>query len=138
MPILYLVDEDLPKIVESDASNLGWGGTLKQVEEGTEKILQFTSGTWDPTKKNYSTIKKEIKYGWNCIYKFDIHLVYKQFLLRTDALVLKKVLTKEIKKLREVKFSTWQALFANFDFEVDHIKGEKNFLPDFLSREYLE
>ena len=34
LPILYLVDEDLPKIVESDASGIGWGGILKKTKEG--------------------------------------------------------------------------------------------------------
>jgi len=51
---------------------------------------------------------------------------------------MKKVLTKDIKKPREAKFSRWQALFANFDFEVEHIKGKENHLPDFLSREFIQ
>jgi len=51
---------------------------------------------------------------------------------------LQKVLTKDIRKAGEAKFSKWQALFANFDFKVEHIKGKENNLPDFLNREYLE
>lgn len=31
LPILYVVDDELPKIVESDASEAGWGAILKQV-----------------------------------------------------------------------------------------------------------
>ena len=47
LPILYVADDDLPKIVETDASNEGWGAVLKQVrikenkkksEEGTHVI----------------------------------------------------------------------------------------------------
>lgn len=34
-------------------------------------------------------------------------------------------------------FARWQALFANFDFEVKHIIGKNNCLPNFLRREYL-
>lgn len=51
---------------------------------------------------------------------------------------MQKVLSKNIKKSREVKFSRWQALFANFDFTVEHIKGKDNTLPYFHSREYIE
>ena len=51
---------------------------------------------------------------------------------------MKKFLTKDIRKAGEAKFSRWQALFANFDFDVEHIKGEENSLPDFLSREYIQ
>jgi hypothetical protein len=29
LPILYISDDDLPKIVETDASNIGWGAVLK-------------------------------------------------------------------------------------------------------------
>ena len=43
-----------------------------------------------------------------------------------------------IKKPGEAKFARWQALFANFDFQVEHIKGTENCLPDFLSREYIQ
>ena len=70
--------------------------------------------------------------------KFEIHLINKKFLLRTNASAMKKVLTKDIRRAGEVKFSRWQALFANFDFDVEHIKGEENSLPDFLSREYIQ
>jgi hypothetical protein len=33
LPLLYISDDDLPKIVETDASNLGWGAVLKQVRK---------------------------------------------------------------------------------------------------------
>ena len=32
LPILYLAYEDLPKILESDANNNGWGGILKKTK----------------------------------------------------------------------------------------------------------
>jgi len=48
------------------------------------------------------------------------------------------VLKKDIKKVGEAKFARWQPLFANFDFQVEHIKGKDNNMPDFLSREYIE
>jgi len=51
---------------------------------------------------------------------------------------MQKVLSKDIKKASEAKFARWQALFANFDFSVQHIKGENNSLPNFLNREYIE
>ena len=36
LPILYLCDEDLFKIFEIDASELGWGGVLKQQKYGQD------------------------------------------------------------------------------------------------------
>ena len=102
-----------------------------------EKIVQYASGIWSKSEKNYSTIEKEVKAAWNCVSKFSIHLVNKCFLLTTDARALDKVLSKEIKNPEDAKFARWQALFANFTFKVEHIKGSENCLPDFLSREFI-
>ena len=35
-------------------------------------------------------------------------------------------------------FARWQAHLAPFNFSIEHIKGETNSLPDFLSREYID
>jgi hypothetical protein len=51
---------------------------------------------------------------------------------------MNKVLNKDIKSPGDTKFARWQALFNNFDFSVEHIKGTDNSIPDFLSREHLQ
>ena len=48
------------------------------------------------------------------------------------------MLTKYIKKTGEAKFAIWQALFSNFDFDIEHIKGITNSIPNFLSRENIQ
>jgi hypothetical protein len=42
-----LSDPLAPKIVETDASDLGYGGILKQVQDNKEQILQYTSAHWN-------------------------------------------------------------------------------------------
>ena len=61
LPILYVVDDLAHKIVESNASNIGWGGVLKQKVGKDEQVVQFASGVWNPAELNYSTIEKEVK-----------------------------------------------------------------------------
>jgi hypothetical protein len=51
---------------------------------------------------------------------------------------MNKVLNKKVKKASDGKFARWQALFSNFDFDIEHIKGNENSIPDFLSREHLQ
>jgi hypothetical protein len=52
LPILHISDDDLPKIVETDASNIGWGAVLKQVrDKGKEEVIQFASGLWQAAEK---------------------------------------------------------------------------------------
>jgi hypothetical protein len=54
--------EDSFKIVETDTSELGYGGILKQkvLKSSHEQIVRFYPGVWNATQQNYSTIKKEI------------------------------------------------------------------------------
>nr|KYP70658.1 polyprotein [Cajanus cajan] len=43
LPCLYLPNPNLPKIVETDASDIGYGGVLKQRMHNTENCIAFTS-----------------------------------------------------------------------------------------------
>ncbi|XLU35113.1 hypothetical protein S245_071179, partial [Arachis hypogaea] len=60
LPCLYLPIPYAFKTVEADASNLGYGGILKQKLHDKECIIGFISKHWNSTQQSYSTIKKEI------------------------------------------------------------------------------
>jgi hypothetical protein len=50
LSLLHISKDELYKIVETDASNIGWGVVLKQVrphkDKHTKEIVQFASGLW--------------------------------------------------------------------------------------------
>jgi hypothetical protein len=94
-----LSDPLAPKIVETDASNLGYGEILKQVQDNKEQILQYTFAHWNDCKKNYSTIKKEILSIVLCITKFQSDLLNQKFLLHVDCKSAKEVLQKDVQNL---------------------------------------
>jgi len=128
-------------IVETDASEIGYGGILKQKLPNSkeESIVRFHSGIWLGPQKHYSTVKKEVLSIVNCISKFQDDLVNKKFLLRVDCKSAKEILQKDVKNLVSKQiFARWQAILSVFDFDIQYIKGEKNSLPDFLTREYLQ
>jgi len=87
------------KIVETDTSELGYGGTLKQVQENKEQILQFTSVHWNDCQNNYFTIKKEILSIVLRIMKFQSDLLNQKLLLCIDSKSTKKVLQKEVQNI---------------------------------------
>ena len=62
LPYIVIPSLDTFKIVKTDASDLGYGGILKQIakNDSKEQIVRFHSGSWSITQQNYSTIKKEI------------------------------------------------------------------------------
>jgi len=42
IPLLHLAIPLAPKIVETDASDIGYDGILKQIQDNKEQILQYT------------------------------------------------------------------------------------------------
>jgi hypothetical protein len=139
IPLLHLANPLAPKIVETDASDLGYGGILKQLQDNKEQIIQYTSAHWNDCQKNYSTIKKEILSIVLCITKFQSDLLNQKFLLRVDCKSAKEVLQKDVQNLASKQiFARWQAILSIFDFDIVYIKGESNSIPDFLTREFLQ
>ena len=138
LPCICIPHPNALLIVESDASNLGYEGILKQEYNNQVHIVKYHSGIWLGVQINYSTVKKEVLSIVLCISKFQSDLINKKFLLKIDCKVAKDILQKDVKNLVSKQiFATWQALLSNFDFEIEFIKGELNFLLDFLTREFL-
>lgn len=141
LPCLGIPNPDYFMIVETDASDIGYGGILKQKKtpNTAEQLVRYTSGVWNSAQKNYSTVKKEILAIVLCITKFQDDLINKEFLLRVDCKSAKDILQKDVKNLvAKLIFARWQALLSSFDFQIEYIKGKDNSLPDFLIREFLQ
>ena len=118
---------------------MGYGGILKQTLHGREVVVQYTSGHWNDTQKNYSTIKKEILSIVCCITKFQSDLLNQKFLLRIDCKSAKEILQKNVQNIASKQvFARWQAILSIFYFDIEFIKGNENSLPDFLTREFLQ
>ncbi|CAI0401283.1 unnamed protein product, partial [Linum tenue] len=139
LPCLHISDPFLPKIVEIDASDLGYGGILKQIQNDKELLVSFTSKHWNPTQINYSTVKKELLAIVLCISKFQHDLLNQNFLLRIDCQSAKYILEKDVQNLASKQiFARWQAILSIFYFDIQFINGSSNSLPDFLTREFLQ
>ena len=140
LPCLGLPHPNAFMIVETDASDIGYGGILKQrIDPKTEQLVRYHSGLWLGPQKNYSTVKKEILAIVQCISKFQDDLYNKKFLLRVDCKSAKEILQKDVQNLVSKQiFARWQAILSAFDFDIEFIAGEKNSLPDFLTREFLQ
>ena len=129
------------KIVQTNASNIGYGGILLQhvSPNSPEQIVYFHSGIWTPTQLNYSTIKKEILSIVLCISKFQSDLLNQKFLIRIDCKSAKHVLEKDVQNIASKQiFAHWKAILSVFDFDIEFIEGTQNSIPDFLTREFLQ
>ncbi|KAH1241632.1 polyprotein [Glycine max] len=102
------------KIVETDASDIGYGGILKQQVHGQEHVIAYTSKHWNPAQLKYSTVKKEVLAIVLCISKFESDLLNQNFLVRVDYKSAKDILQKDVKNLASKQiFARWQAILSN-------------------------
>ena len=140
-PCLGIPSVNSFKIVQTDASNIGYGGILllRVSPISPEQIVYFHSGIWTPTQLNYSTIKKEILSIVLCISKFQSDLLNQKFLVRIDCKSAKHVLEKDVQNIASKQiFAWWQAILSVFDFDIEFIEGTQNSIPDFLTHEFLQ
>lgn len=141
LPCIGIPNSKTNLIVETDASDLGFDGILKQLLPSTnkEQVVRYYSETWFPAQLNYSTIKKEMLAIVLSITKFQDDLFSKSFLIKIDCKIVKSVLKKDVKNLVSKHIiARWQSLLSRFDFEIEHIEWIKNYIQDFLTWEFLQ
>ncbi|XP_060195278.1 uncharacterized protein LOC132624529 [Lycium barbarum] len=73
LPCLTLANPNWQKTIETDASDIGYGGILKQLSpnDKQEYLVQFYSGKWNNSQKDYATVAKEILAIVKCVLKFQ-------------------------------------------------------------------
>ena len=136
---LYLPIPQALKIVEIDASDIGYGGILKQRVQTQEHVIGYTSKHWNSAQEKYSSVEKEVLAIVLCISKFQSDLLNQNFLIKVDCKSAKDILQKDVKNLSSKQiFARRQAILSVFDFEIEYIKGTSNSLPDYLTREFLQ
>ena len=96
---LALANPEAFKIVETKASNIGYGVILKQKYDNQEILIRFTSRTWNKFQLNYSTIKKHNVSIVLCISKFQDDILNQEFLLRVYCNSTKSILQKDVKNI---------------------------------------
>ena len=115
-----------------DASGVGLGAVLYQVQEGKERAIAFASRGLRPSERNYPAHKLEfLALKWAVSDKFKDYLYGNSFKVRTDNNPLTYVLTTA--KL-DATSHRWLASLANFDFEISYRSGKSNVDADALSR----
>ena len=141
MPCLGIPTINAFKIVEIDASDIGFGGILKQLvsPDSSKQIVCFHSGIWNITQIIYSTIKTEILSVVLCISEFQSDLLNQKFLLWIDCKSAKYVIEKDVKNIASKHiFARCQAILSVFDFDIEYIKGSQNAILNFLTYKFLQ
>ena len=131
---VFLFDPTAPTTVTTDASDVGVGAVLSQMQEGREVPIAFASSTLTPTQRGYSASERE---AWACVWaleRWEKYLLGRHFTLRTDHSALQTLLTSRTTKRESSKFPRWLARLAAFDFTPVYYPGQENKVADALSR----
>ena len=134
-PVLGFADYGLPFIVETDASELGLGAVLSQIQDGKIRIIAYASRGLhksEKNKSNYSSKKLELlALKWAVSDKFRDYLLGGEFILYTDNNPLTYLMRSS--KLPAVE-QRWAAALAAFNFEIKYRSAKHNANADALSR----
>ena len=131
---LAIYDPDAQTFVTVDASDVGLGAQLSQIQNGREVPVQFASHTLAPRERNFATNEKE---ALGCVWAtehWEKFLLGHHFTLRTDHGPLLSLLTQHSAKRKSAKFERWLERLSRFDYKIEYIKGERNCIADALSR----
>ena len=136
-PVLTHYRNDLPLVLEVDASPYGIGGCLFHVfENGDKKPVYFVSRSLLPAEKNYSQIDREALAIVFAVRRLHQFLYGRHFTLRTDHKPLLRILGEHTSLPNTVaaRLQRWAVILASYDYTIEHIKGTENVMADFLSR----
>jgi RNase H-like domain found in reverse transcriptase/Reverse transcriptase (RNA-dependent DNA polymerase)/Integrase zinc binding domain/gag-polyprotein putative aspartyl protease/Integrase core domain len=123
--------------VQSDASSAGISHALLQRQDGKFKVIAVGGRSFKKHEKVLSSCDSEL------IGIMDAIHCYRQFIhngrpfkILTDSLSMTYI--KNLSYEKSPRLTRYALLLQNLDFEIEHIKGTSNILPDFFSRYQLE
>ena len=133
-PILGLPDlspDSEPFQVHTDASDFTCGAFLTQIQNGSEKVLQYISRNFNDAEKKHSVTQKECLAVMFAVRSLCQYLLRKSFVIVSDHKPLQYLLQKTD---HTGKWARFQLELLGYDFSVKYIKAEKNCVADALSR----
>ena len=134
-PILAFPKPGLKYILDTDASDVGIGAVLSQVQEGKERVIAYASKKLNAQQQRYSVTRRELLAVITFMNHFRHFLLGQKFLLRTDHGSLRWIF--EFKDPRG-QVARWLEILAQYDFDIQHRPGNKHSNADSLSRRDYE
>lgn len=131
-PILAYPNFDKKFIISTDASNVGIGAVLSQLDENKfERPIYYASRSLSVHERNYSTIEKELLAIVYATEKFRYYVYGREFTITTDhnPLIYLNNIT-----ITSERLTRWRLKLAEYNFNIIYRKGKCNANADTLSR----
>ena len=131
-PILAFPDYQKPFILDTDASNLGIGAVLSQVQDdGHERVIAYGSRVLSKPERQYCVTRLELLAVVNFLQHFRPYLLGRHFTLRSDHGSLTWLHNF---KEPEGQLARWLEKLQEYDFTIVHRPGQRHSNADALSR----
>ena len=127
----YPINEGGEFILDVDASDVGLGGILHQVQGDRERVIAYASRALNRAESNYCITEKELLAVRFFIEYFRQYLLGRKFRVRTDHQAL--IWLFKLKEPRG-KIARWIEILSHYDFSVEYRPGHKQGHCDALSR----
>ena len=125
------IDEDIPFIVECDASDVAISASLNQ----NGRPVAFMSKTLSATERRYPAVEKEALAIIEAVRKWN-HLLSRQpFILITDQKSVSFMFdNRKRSKIKNSKIQSWRLELAEFSYTIQYREGKDNVVPDSFTR----
>lgn len=132
-PVLAIPDFSKKFIIQCDASNHAIAAVLVQKDDETDsdRPIAYISRKLRGAELNYSTTEKECLAVVFAIEKFRAYIEGFEFEVLTDHSALLWLFKQQNLTGR---LARWVMKLQQFDFDMKHVKGKNNVVPDALSR----
>lgn len=130
-PILALPDYNLPFRIHCDASNVGVGAMLTQLQNNSEKVIAYYSAKLTPTQQRYFTTEKECLAVILSLENFKKYFDGTHVTVFTDHASL--IWLNRFKESNG-RLVRWALRLQEFNITIQHKKGKHMQVPDALSR----
>jgi hypothetical protein len=129
--ILHHPDFSKDFYIFSDASLIGAGAVLMQKHGETLFPVSYASWIFIPAERNYSTTEREMLALVKAVRKWKGYFLFKKLEIHTDHKSLTGIMNL---KDPHGRIARWTHELGEFHFNLKHIKGTDNIVPDALSR----
>ena len=130
-PVLAYPTNEVPFILDTDASNQGIGAVLSQVHQGQEEVVAYYSRSLTKEERNYCVTRKELLAVVAAVRHFHHYLYGRRFLVRSDHGALQWLLNF---RNPDGQTARWLEELAMYDFDIQHRQGARHGNADAFSR----
>ena len=131
-PVLAYPQADSPFMLDTDASDVGIGAVLSQVQGGEERVIAYGSRVLTKAERNYCVTRRELLAVVHFTNHYRHFLLGRRFTVRTDNSAVRNMNAMAYEPVGQI--ARWLEKLQSFDFVAEHRPGRQHSNADGMSR----